>query len=150
MKKVTLILALLFTGSFVYAENLGEVNALRVIFDLIKDTDVTATSNYASVDVAEPALVIKYAEAMYKRHPREQPLYPEDFGDVALRGTPIPWVDATNNQRARTVRKILRRFIRNNYVAYKRENAAVDAGRTAREAAEAETDTDLGTDGGRR
>ena len=115
-----------------------DVTAMRIVFDLIKDSTVTTDTPYASCDQLGAADMLKYAEAIYAAYPRMWPLDGQDPPQ------PIPWASATNDQKADVIRDALRLFIRDHYVAFKRSDAAVSAGDTAASSAQAEADTDLG------
>ena len=116
-----------------------DVVAMRIIFDLIKDSTVADSAPYASCDQLAAADTLKYAEAIYAHYPT---LWPLDGADPPA---PIPWSSATNDQKADVVRDALRLFIRGHYVAFKKRDASDTAGATAAATATTAVDTDLGT-----
>lgn len=115
-----------------------DVVAMRVVFDLIKDSTVVDATPYSSVDQLEAATMLKYAEPLYTNYPQFWPLDAQDPPQ------PIDWASATNDQKADVVRQVFRQFLRDQYVTFSRRAARDSADTTAAATANTEVDTDLG------
>lgn len=129
MKKWLFVLALVgvIAVPFVYAEeqqSLNSVVRVRVVMDLLKDGGVTTATNYADdkVDYIAPDIGMKYVDAF-----------------VSYFGGPA---DGTNAEKATFYLNCLRRYHRDIY-AHEKEKLA---GNTAKQEAETEVETDLGTE----
>jgi hypothetical protein len=60
---------------------IGIIDRARVLLDLVRDGEVTDLSAYATVEKAESALVLKYAQAMWDAPGWTVPNLVDDNGD---------------------------------------------------------------------
>ena len=111
---------------------LSNVNRVRIIFDLLKDAQVTTEANYDSslIDYMDAATAVKYAEALITVRSPES-------GDPA---------GMSAGEKSRLVLNILRQFIRQSLVVTRDVDAVKTAKQNAKATALAEADTDIGAD----
>lgn len=113
---------------------IDDLDAARIVLDLIKDRDVSIVGPYNNADKISPALGAKYIEPIYRMHPKVRP-------KVGI--TDIPWESMTNQQKAEMFFRFMRLILVETRAAWQKDLLGYQPGESAYGSAISEGNVDL-------